>query len=78
MPRKRLRAWSLKNASAEVPLPSFGKKTWPIASRSPTRCRALVRTALSGFQRWLRASLVERRERVHLLPALRRGSRPIA
>ena len=55
-PRNRLRAWSLKNASEEVLLPSFGKNTWPMASRSPTRCSGLVRTAVSGFQRWLRAS----------------------
>ena len=40
-PRNRLRAWSLKNASDDVPLPSFGKNTWPIASRSPTRCSGL-------------------------------------
>jgi hypothetical protein len=50
-----LRAWSLKKASDDVLVPSFGKNTWPIASRSPTRCSGLVRTAVSGFQRWLRA-----------------------
>ena len=69
MPRKRLRAWSLKKASDEVPPPSFGKNTWPMASRSPTRCSGLVRTAVSGFQRWLRA-FVEGREGVHRLPVL--------
>ena len=69
-PRKRLRAWSLKNASDDVLLPSFGKNTWPIASRSPTRCSGL---GAHGGQRVPAVAarlLVERRERVDRLAVL--------
>ena len=66
-----MRAWSLKKASDEVPPPSLGKKTWPMVSRSPARCNGLERTAVSGFQRWLRASSSKGREGIDRLAVCR-------